>query len=200
MPNCKLHPHTQLVCPSCIAAKNAGVTSKAKAKASARNGRLGGRPPKHIAGCGLHGFYLELSTLQIRAAADTSGAGKIVSAPGFHAGAISPPRNQIRIVLHSFQSIRDKEDCQESLGVTSRGFCSLWQILRRPPKRTEFTCRPILRAFTEVFRADRLLSLSLQMAESRHSEDARPGFLWSLRLNGLDGSWIGWRTSHKNAS
>jgi len=50
MPNCKLHPHTQLVCPSCIAAKNAGVTSKAKAKASARNGRLGGRPPKHAEG------------------------------------------------------------------------------------------------------------------------------------------------------
>jgi len=56
MPNCKLHPHTQLVCPSCIAAKNAGVTSKAKAKASARNGRLGGRPPKHIEGCGLPVF------------------------------------------------------------------------------------------------------------------------------------------------
>jgi len=52
-PHCKIHPQTELICPSCVAARNAGVTSKAKAKASARNGRLGGRPklPKHSATC-----------------------------------------------------------------------------------------------------------------------------------------------------
>jgi hypothetical protein len=51
--HCKIHPDKELVCPSCQAAKagaaSAGVTSAAKAKASARNARLGGRPklPKH---------------------------------------------------------------------------------------------------------------------------------------------------------
>lgn len=48
-PHCRKHPEVALVCPACMGASTAGVTSKAKAKASARNGRLGGRPklPKH---------------------------------------------------------------------------------------------------------------------------------------------------------
>jgi hypothetical protein len=52
-PHCRIHPHVALVCPSCLAGRNKGVTSTAKAKASKRNGRLGGRPklPKHSPGC-----------------------------------------------------------------------------------------------------------------------------------------------------
>jgi hypothetical protein len=46
LPNCAIHPDVELVCPSCFAAKGGaatkGVTSPAKA--SAKNGRLGGRP------------------------------------------------------------------------------------------------------------------------------------------------------------
>ncbi len=46
--HCKIHPNVAPVCPACFAAKGgaatAGISSKAKAKASASNGRLGGRP------------------------------------------------------------------------------------------------------------------------------------------------------------
>ena len=54
-PHCKIHPEVTLICPACRSAKGGahskGVSSKAKAKASARNGRLGGRPklPEHSA-------------------------------------------------------------------------------------------------------------------------------------------------------
>jgi hypothetical protein len=41
---CSLHPETELVCPSCIAANNRGVTSRAKAEAARINGAKGGRP------------------------------------------------------------------------------------------------------------------------------------------------------------
>ena len=58
-PFCKLHPDVEPVCPSCRAAKGgaatAGVTSKAKAKSSARNGRLGGRPKLAPHSAGMHG-------------------------------------------------------------------------------------------------------------------------------------------------
>jgi hypothetical protein len=44
-PHCHKHPHVKLICPACAGA----ATSEAKAKSSAANGRLGGRPklPKH---------------------------------------------------------------------------------------------------------------------------------------------------------
>jgi hypothetical protein len=41
MPTCHVHPHVKLQCPACVGA----VKSKAKAKASRENGKLGGRPP-----------------------------------------------------------------------------------------------------------------------------------------------------------
>jgi hypothetical protein len=51
MPYCTVPAHRKrkikLVCPACIAARGAGVPKPA----SARNGRLGGRPPKHRVGC-----------------------------------------------------------------------------------------------------------------------------------------------------
>jgi hypothetical protein len=52
-PHCEIHPHVKMVCPACMGASAAGVTSKAKAKASARNGKLGGRPKleKHSRTC-----------------------------------------------------------------------------------------------------------------------------------------------------
>jgi len=46
MPNCSKHPHVKLVCPACLGARNAGVSSPQKAKSSRKNGRLGGRPRK----------------------------------------------------------------------------------------------------------------------------------------------------------
>jgi len=54
-PHCKIHPKVALICPACAGARGAaapGATSKAKAKASKRNGRLGGRPtlPEGVAG------------------------------------------------------------------------------------------------------------------------------------------------------
>ena len=45
-PRCPIH-QTKLICPACIGA----TTSIAKAEASARNGRLGGRPPSHLSAC-----------------------------------------------------------------------------------------------------------------------------------------------------
>jgi hypothetical protein len=59
VPHCHIHTDVALICPSCraIAGGRAtkGITSKAKARASAANGRLGGRPklPKHRANCDL---------------------------------------------------------------------------------------------------------------------------------------------------
>jgi hypothetical protein len=56
-PHCHIHPDVALICPSCRSAKGGaatkGVTSKVKARASVRNGRLGGRPklPTHAPGC-----------------------------------------------------------------------------------------------------------------------------------------------------
>lgn len=47
-PHCEIHTDVALVCLSCLGATGGAVgglaTTKAKAKASARNGRLGGRP------------------------------------------------------------------------------------------------------------------------------------------------------------
>jgi hypothetical protein len=53
MPHCPIHHDVSLVCPACLGARTAGITSKAKARASKRNGRLGGRPklPEHVRGC-----------------------------------------------------------------------------------------------------------------------------------------------------
>jgi hypothetical protein len=63
VPHCPIHPDVALICPCCRpdlvidrakgGRNSRGVTSKAKAKASARNGRKGGRPPlpKHSAKC-----------------------------------------------------------------------------------------------------------------------------------------------------
>ena len=52
-PHCEIHPHVKMICPACVGASAAGITSKAKARASARNGKLGGRPklPEHSARC-----------------------------------------------------------------------------------------------------------------------------------------------------
>lgn len=52
-PHCRIHPRVALICPACQGAKTKGVTSLRKAKASAKNGRLGGRPklPKHSVKC-----------------------------------------------------------------------------------------------------------------------------------------------------
>jgi len=65
--HCKLHPDVSLVCPACLGAAGgaatAGITSKAKARASKRNGRLGGRPPlpKHHRLCRRKGNWLDQS-------------------------------------------------------------------------------------------------------------------------------------------
>jgi hypothetical protein len=48
-PTCTVpgHEHVKLVCPACVGARGAGVPKPA----SARNGLLGGRPPKHSPEC-----------------------------------------------------------------------------------------------------------------------------------------------------
>jgi hypothetical protein len=48
-PTCTVpgHEKVKLVCPACVGARGAGVPKPA----SARNGRLGGRPPKHSPEC-----------------------------------------------------------------------------------------------------------------------------------------------------
>jgi hypothetical protein len=48
-PTCTVtgHEKIKLVCPACIGARGAGIPKPA----SARNGRLGGRPPKHSPEC-----------------------------------------------------------------------------------------------------------------------------------------------------
>jgi len=50
--HCRKHPDVEpiLVCPACLGSK----TSQAKAESSARNGKLGGRPPNHLADCKFH--------------------------------------------------------------------------------------------------------------------------------------------------
>lgn len=65
MPNCRLHTKTKMICPACVGAAGgahtAGVTTPAKARSSARNGRLGGRPPNHSPECDVQttGRYTE---------------------------------------------------------------------------------------------------------------------------------------------
>jgi len=63
MPHCPIHHDVSLVCPACLGARTAGITSKAKARASKRNGRLGGRPPlpKHHRLCRRKGNWLDPS-------------------------------------------------------------------------------------------------------------------------------------------
>ena len=54
IPKCPIH-RVVLTCASCRAAASAagnkGVSTKAKARAAKRNGRLGGRPPNHSPEC-----------------------------------------------------------------------------------------------------------------------------------------------------